>query len=77
MTQKPDKQFNSRTYQGQLERELIVGGIIVGVVVGGGVIELIWGSTVFLSAMGCFVLTLGLVAIIWLFLKGLEISSRD
>jgi hypothetical protein len=77
VTQKPEKQFNSRTYQGQLERELILGGIIVGVVVGGGLIALIWGSTVFFSAIGCFVLTLGLVAVIWLFLKVLEIISRD
>jgi hypothetical protein len=77
VTLKPDKSFNSRTYQGQVERELILGGIIVGVVVGGGLIALIWGSTVFFSAMGCFALTLGLVAVIWLFLKVLEIISHD
>ena len=77
MTPKPDKPFNSRTYQGQVERELILGGILIGIVVGGGLIALIWGGTVFFSAMGCFALTLGLVAVIWLFLKVLEIVSRD
>ncbi len=77
MTPKPDKPFNSRKYQGQIERELIVGGIIVGVVVGGGLIALIWGSTAFFTALGCFVLFLGLIVVIWLFLKVLEIVSRD
>ena len=77
MSSKPDKPFNSRAYQGQIERELVLGGILIGVVVGGGLIALIWGSTVFFSAMGCFALPLGIVAVIWLFLKVLENVSRD
>ncbi len=77
MTPKPDQSFNSRKYQGQIERELIVGGMIVGVVVGGGLIWLIWGNTAFFTALGCFVLFLGLIVVIWAFLKVLEIVSRD
>lgn len=77
MTQKPGKPFNSRTYQGQIERELIVGGMLVGLVVGGGLIYLIWGSTVLWTALGCFGLFLGLIAILWLFFKGLELVGRD
>ncbi len=77
MNKKPSQVFNSRKYQGQLERELIIGGILVGLVVGGGLINLIWGSTVFFSALGFFVLFLGAIAIVWLFLKLLEIVSRD
>jgi len=77
MTPKPDQPFNSHKYQGQIERELIVGGIIVGVVVGGGLIALIWGSTAFFTALTCFVLMLGMIVIVWLFLKVLEIFSRD
>lgn len=77
MPQKPEAPFNSRKYQGQIERELIVGGIIVGVVVGGGLIALIWGGTAFFTALTCFVLMLGMIAIVWLFLKVLEIFSRD
>ncbi len=77
MTPKPDKPFNSRNYQGQLERELIIGGILVGVAVGGGLINLIWGSTAFFTALGCFVGFLGLIVILWLFFKLLEIVSRD
>ncbi len=77
MTSKPDKPFNSRKYQGQIERELIIGGIVITIVVGGGLIALIWGSTAFFTAMGCFALILGLIVVIWLFLKVLEIVSRD
>ena len=76
MTQKPDRPFNSRKYQGQIERELIVGGIIITIVVGGGLIALIWGGTAFFTAMACFALILGLIALIWLFLKVVEIVSR-
>ncbi len=77
MTSKPDKPFNSRKYQGQIERELIIGGIAITLVVGGGLIALIWGGTAFFTAMGCFALMLALIVIIWLFLKVLEIVSRD
>jgi hypothetical protein len=77
MSRKPEQPFNSRTYQGRLERELIIGGIIVGVVVGGGLIALIWGSTALFTALACFAGMLGLIAVVWLFLKLLEIVSRD
>jgi len=77
MARKPEQSFNSRKYQGQVERELIVGGILVGLVVGGGLILLIWGATVFFTALGFFALFLGLIAVVWLFLKLLEIVSRD
>jgi hypothetical protein len=77
MARKPEQSFNSRKYQGQVERELIVGGILVGLVVGGGLIALIWGSTVFFTALFFFVLFLGLIAVVWLFLKLLELVSRD
>lgn len=77
MRQKPAPEFNSRKYQGQIERELVIGGILVGCVVGGGLVALIWGSTVFFTALGFFALFLGLVVIVWLFLKLLEVFSRD
>ena len=77
MPQKPEKVFNSRTYQGQVERELIIGGILVGFIVGGGLIALIWGIAALLTALIVVGFFLGLIAIVWLFLKLLEILSRD
>ncbi len=75
--QKPDRAFNSRKYQGQIERELLIGGIVITVVLGGGLVALIWGGTAFFSALACFGLAIGLIGIIWLFLKVLEILARD
>lgn len=77
MSGKREQQFNSRTYRGKLERELILGGIIVGVSVGGGLIAWIWGVPAFFTALACLLGFLVLVGIVWGFLKLLEIVSRD
>ena len=76
-SQKPDKQFNSRKYQGQVERELIVVGILITLVVGGGLIALIWGVTTLLAALAMFGIALLMIGAVWGFLKVLEIISRD
>ena len=60
--------FNSRKYQGRLERELIIGGIALLVIVGGGLIYLFWGQTAFVTAAGCFGLFGGLIVFVWLLL---------
>ena len=77
MPDKPGRPFDSRRYQGQVERELIIGGILITIFVGGGLIALIWGGTAFFTALACFGLILGLVAVIWFLLKVIEIISRD
>jgi hypothetical protein len=77
MTQKPDKRFDSRGYRGQVERELIVGAILITLVVGGGLIALIWGKEAFFTALAFFVGALLLSGLVWGFLKVLEIVARD
>ncbi len=77
MSRKTDHPYNSRTFRGKLERELIIGGILVGVIVGGGLIALIWGVPAFFTALVCLFGFLGVVGIVWGFLKLLEIISRD
>ena len=77
MTQKPEKQFNSRAYRGQIERELIAGAILITLIVGGGLIALIWGHDAFFTALAFFVGALLLAGLVWGFLKVLEIVSRD
>ncbi len=77
MAGKPEQPFNSRKYQGQIERELILGGILITIIVGGGLIALIWGGTAFFTALGCFGMALALIGGIWLFLKVIELVSRD
>ncbi len=73
---KPERPFNSRTFGSQLERELILGGIIITIVLGGGLIALIWGGQAFFAALACFALALGVAAFIWLVLKGAELLGR-
>ena len=75
--QKPERRFDSRGYQGKIERELILGAVLITVAIGGGIIALIWGKDAFLAALGCIALAVGLGGVIYLFLKFLEIISRD
>lgn len=77
MTRKPERPFNSRKYQGQLERELILGGILITLLIGGGLIAFFWGGSAFVTALSCFALAGGLIAVLWLFLKLLEWFARD
>ncbi len=74
---KPERPFNSRTYQGKVERELILGGILIMIVVGGGLIAFIWGGSALVAAMSCFALALGLIGAVWLVLKVIEVASRS
>jgi hypothetical protein len=76
MSKKPERPFNSRKYQGQLETELIVGGILITIIVGGGLIALIWGGSAFVTALACFALAFGLIGVLWIFFKVIEIAER-
>ncbi len=70
----PDSQKNvtdSRAFGRQLERELIIGGMIIGTVVGVGLIWLIWGSDAAVTALSCFGLFGLLILAIWLILVGI------
>jgi uncharacterized membrane protein len=74
---KSNKQFNSRGYRGQVERELILGAILITLIIGGGLIALIWGWEAFLAALAFFGSALGLAGIVWGFLKVVEWLGRD
>lgn len=56
---------NPRAYQRQLERELVIGGVIVGTIVGVGGIYFLWGGPAAVTSLLCFVLFLGVVALVW------------
>ncbi len=59
------KADNPREYQKRLERELVLGGVIIGLIVGGGGIYLLWGAAAALTGLMCFGLFLGIVALVW------------
>ncbi len=71
------KVTDSRAFQRRLERELIIGGLIIGSVVGLGLILLIYGQTAALTALACFGLFLGLIAVVWLILVGFAWLGKE
>ena len=77
MPKKIDQVFDSRKDQGKLERELVYGGVVIGLVVGGGLITLIWGVPALFVVLMIFLGFWVLVGIIWGFLKLLEMVTRD
>ena len=60
---------DSRSYASRLERELIVGALLIGLVVGVGLIYLFWGERAALTGLLCFALFLGIIAVVWGFLR--------
>ncbi len=68
---------DSRGFQRQLERELVIGGLLIGLVVGVGLIFLIWGRDAALTALACFGLFGGLIALVWLILVGFTWLGRE
>jgi hypothetical protein len=60
---------DSRAYQRRLERELVIGGLAIGLVLGVGLIFLFWGQSAALTSLICFGLFLGVIAVVWGFLQ--------
>jgi hypothetical protein len=60
---------DSRSYQTRLERELVIGALLIGLVVGIGLIYLFWGAPAAVTGLLCFGLFLGIVAVVWGFLQ--------
>jgi hypothetical protein len=60
---------DSRSYASRLERELIVGALLIGLVLGVGLIFLFWGEQAALTSLLCFALFLGVIAVVWGFLR--------
>lgn len=72
-----NRSFNSRGYRGQVERELILGAIVITLIIGGGLIALMWGGEAFLAALIFFLGALGLAGGVWGFLKVIEWLGGD
>ncbi len=68
---------DSRAFERQLQRELIIGGLVIGTVVGVGLIFVIWGQAAALTALSCFVLFLGLIGLVWLILVGFAWLGKE
>ena len=78
MSQSPKRVTDSRAYGRQLERELVAGGLLIGLVVGVGLIYLFWGPSAAVTSALCFVGFLGVIALVWGFLLLVDwLGKRD
>ena len=57
----------------QTQVQLILGGMLVLVVVGGGLIWLLYGRTAAITAVSCLLVVAGLIGLLWLVLRLLEV----
>ncbi len=72
MTQSHKNVTDSRSYGRQLERELVIGGLIIGLVVGVGLIYIFMGQTAAVTSVLCFGGFLGIIALVWGFLAVID-----
>lgn len=61
----------------QTYTRLVVGGLLVLVIVGGGLVWLLYGRTAALTAVVCLVVPAGLLGLLWLILSLLELWVRE
>lgn len=61
----------------QTQIQLILGGILVLVVVGGGLIWLLYGQTAAITAVSCLLVVAGLIGVLWLILRLIEDWVRE
>jgi len=60
----------------QTQGRLIIAGLVLLVVVGGGLVWLLYGGRAAVSAVTCLLVAVGLVGLLWLILAVLEKWAR-
>ena len=66
------RSFDPRRHQQQTQGRLIVAGLALLIVVGGGLVWMLYGHVAAASAVACLLVATGLVLLLWLFLALLE-----
>ncbi|HDQ35083.1 MAG TPA: hypothetical protein ENN14_02085 [Chloroflexi bacterium] len=69
--------FNPRRYRRQLERQLLIGVVIVLVGMGSLLIGLIYGWPAVWTALLCLLPGAGVLVLLWIFFWGLEKLTQD
>ena len=77
MGQKRDRRsFDPRRHMQQTQGRLIVAGFALLLVVGGGLVWLLYGDQAAVTAVSCLLVAVGLVGLLWLILALLEKWAR-
>ena len=66
-----------RRYQTRLNRELALGGIAIAAIVGGALVNIIWGVRALIGAAIIFAILLALVVVVALVLRLLDWAARE
>ena len=69
---KDRRSFAPRRHWQQTQGRLIVAGLALLVIVGGGLVWLLYGNVAAFSAVACLLVAAGLVGLLWLILALLE-----
>ena len=73
MTRKKTRRsFDPRRHMQQTQARLIVAGLALLIIVGGGLVWLLYGDVAAVSAVSCLLVAVGLVGLLWLILTVLE-----
>lgn len=74
----PDKEYNSRTYQSQTIRQLVVGAIVLVLLVGLAFVASRLGMGALVVAIGTFAAIGVMIALAWLALQVIElVAGKD
>jgi hypothetical protein len=66
------RSFDPRRHLQQTQGRLIVAGLALLIIVGGGLVWLLYGNAAAVSAVSCLLVAVGLVGLLWLLLALLE-----
>ena len=74
---KDRRTFDPRRHWQQTQGRLIVAGLALLIIVGGGLVWLLYGNVAAFSAVACLLVAAGLVGLLWLILALLEKWVKD
>ena len=70
------RSFDPRRHMQQTQGRLIIGGLALLIIVGGGLVWLLYGGQAAVTAVSCLLVAVGLVGLLWLILALLEKWAR-
>ena len=71
------RSFDPRRHWGQTQARLIIGGMAVLVIVGGGLVWLLYGAGAAVTAVLCLLAAAGVMGLLWLILFLLELWVKE
>jgi hypothetical protein len=72
-----DRSFSPARYRRQTQARLVFGGALILMVVGGGLVWVIYGSSAAITAVLCLLAAVGIFGLLWLVLSLLERWTKE